>query len=548
MALDLSLSSSFCRIPLSSTSIDEWNTCLKRNCDTLKSLANITAGRKIYYYEADGKFYESNWKIADACERWLGNWAAAKVSYVEEGLYRRLWHLSMQDTIHDLLHVKHEIASMLALAARFLEEENTLDVDILSLRMQIHQIKELFPNIAIALPRLLATYQENQGIQSVIQDYCNELDSHASELLIQINEKVSQVFADAIVTADLPLVGLPTPFFKPVKKEQHEFNRSLSYRFIAMSKYVKSLPEVADGLLKGRSEERPWTLAIVNGSIYGHYHISIVNRGEGGQFKKDKRGYCFSKGVEIAKLSSTYPENSWLEKNAKSEALYLKRITEKKLPNVVETYDILFAKKGNCIKQTIYMKYYPHLSIWISLERLSKHPMKTRSILVDVLRGLAALHAEGIVHRDIKPDNILLDNQDRGYIADFGFACEVDSIQSALGSPYYMDPHWEKAELVRGKAYSDIWSLGMLMYGLLKNELTRVPWPWLVKAKSWEDVCYYHRNQKEYYFSEPKLEDIWWHACWEALRLDPYARPNAQQLYDRLSKQLNQELMAKATA
>ena len=87
----------------------------------------------------------------------------------------------------------------------------------------------------------------------------------------------------------------------------------------------------------------------------------------------------------------------------------------------------------------------------------------------DVLEGLEYLHSVGVVHRDIKAGNILLTNDGRCKLADFGSCCLVKEMGhhlSIVGSPYWMSP-----EMVEGKASgsgkSDVWSLGITLIELM---------------------------------------------------------------------------------
>lgn len=79
------------------------------------------------------------------------------------------------------------------------------------------------------------------------------------------------------------------------------------------------------------------------------------------------------------------------------------------------------------------------------------------------LKGLAYLHKDFRLHRDIKSDNILMGRNGEVKIADFGFAVnltsEQDKRKSVVGTPYWMAP-----ELIRGQKYDDkvdVWSLGI---------------------------------------------------------------------------------------
>lgn len=98
-------------------------------------------------------------------------------------------------------------------------------------------------------------------------------------------------------------------------------------------------------------------------------------------------------------------------------------------------------------------------------------------VIVQACRGIAAGHAAGIVHRDVKPSNLFLEEEEDGVIAvkvsDFGLAkieeAGIDSLTSSgalLGTPHYMSP--EQAENAkRVDARADVYSLGMVLYHAL---------------------------------------------------------------------------------
>jgi eukaryotic-like serine/threonine-protein kinase len=89
--------------------------------------------------------------------------------------------------------------------------------------------------------------------------------------------------------------------------------------------------------------------------------------------------------------------------------------------------------------------------------------------------GLAYLHHEGVVHRDMKPGNVLIGADDRVVIADFGTAQVAGArrltfkhLTGMLGTPEYMSP--EQAQGGRGDARSDIYAWGVMMYEMLTGQ------------------------------------------------------------------------------
>jgi serine/threonine protein kinase len=99
-------------------------------------------------------------------------------------------------------------------------------------------------------------------------------------------------------------------------------------------------------------------------------------------------------------------------------------------------------------------------------------PARVRRIALDCCAGLQHAHAAGLVHRDIKPHNLLLDRDDRVKIADFGVARSLDETQltvvgSVLGSARYLAPEQAAGQPVTPAA--DIYSLGATLYQLLSG-------------------------------------------------------------------------------
>ena len=93
-------------------------------------------------------------------------------------------------------------------------------------------------------------------------------------------------------------------------------------------------------------------------------------------------------------------------------------------------------------------------------------------VMLHLLRGLAFLHAQHRLHRDIKSDNVLVDFNGAVKIADFGFAAglseEIAKRKSVVGTPFWMAP-----ELIRGAEYDgkvDVWSLGITALELADGE------------------------------------------------------------------------------
>ena len=132
-------------------------------------------------------------------------------------------------------------------------------------------------------------------------------------------------------------------------------------------------------------------------------------------------------------------------------------------PNIVQVYD--YGRIGEL--SFIAMEFIEGGSLK-QLTGQALAPAEAVRLVRQVLAGLAASHALGVVHRDIKPDNIML-RGDQAKIADFGIA-RITSSQltqdgTVLGTPAYMSPEQFRGETVDLR--TDIWSTGVLLYQLL---------------------------------------------------------------------------------
>jgi serine/threonine protein kinase len=95
-------------------------------------------------------------------------------------------------------------------------------------------------------------------------------------------------------------------------------------------------------------------------------------------------------------------------------------------------------------------------------------------IAVDMLLGLARAHELGLVHRDVKPGNVFLEQTGRVKVADFGLAVSITGQSSAagnglVGTPAYMAPEQFKA--LPADARTDVFSLGVIAYEMLSGDL-----------------------------------------------------------------------------
>src|SRR5581483_2018652 len=138
-------------------------------------------------------------------------------------------------------------------------------------------------------------------------------------------------------------------------------------------------------------------------------------------------------------------------------------------PNVVTVYDIVEEDDRPCIV----MELVPFRSLReVIAEDAPLSPARAARIGLSVLAALRAVHEAGVVHRDVKPANILLGHEGRIVLADFGIAKAADSpaLTSSgilIGSPSYLAP--ERARGEKAGPESDLWALGASLFAAVEG-------------------------------------------------------------------------------
>ena len=148
----------------------------------------------------------------------------------------------------------------------------------------------------------------------------------------------------------------------------------------------------------------------------------------------------------------------------KQELILAREVTHR---NVIRIFDLGQAKGFKFIT----MEFVDGRDLRAVIRKRGKLPPdETIRIIAQVCRALESAHAAGVVHRDLKPQNIMLDAKDRVYVMDFGLAHSLETpgmtqTGALLGTPEYMSP--EQAKGIKVDARSDLFSLGIIFYEML---------------------------------------------------------------------------------
>ena len=150
--------------------------------------------------------------------------------------------------------------------------------------------------------------------------------------------------------------------------------------------------------------------------------------------------------------------------------LNILRLVKNKSNNIEKFYGVYFSKDENTI--WIILEYFEYGNIMSYLTKIN-YPINEElisTIIQNVLFGLLYLHSINIIHRDIKCQNLLLSDEGRVKISDFGISINknVLNCNNRVGTPYWMSP-----EVINRQRYNektDIWSLGIICYELVEGE------------------------------------------------------------------------------
>ena len=221
--------------------------------------------------------------------------------------------------------------------------------------------------------------------------------------------------------------------------------------------------------------------------------------------------------VAIKLLSAAYAEDDGLRMRFEREALAAARLSGN--PNIVTIFDV-GEHEG---RPMIVMEYLPGGSLEKRIDGKAPCPSgQTLDWLEQAGGALDAAHAAGIVHRDVKPGNLLLDERDQVHVADFGIASAagMDSFTQTgtiLGTAGYLSP--EQALGERAGAASDRYSLAIVAWELLTGKR-----PFAADSPTAEAAAHVHAPIPSIHSANPNLPAGYDAIFDRALAKDPDAR------------------------
>jgi tetratricopeptide (TPR) repeat protein/predicted Ser/Thr protein kinase len=219
----------------------------------------------------------------------------------------------------------------------------------------------------------------------------------------------------------------------------------------------------AQGVSVGGSQA---SVALAPGAIIaGRYEILQV-LGEGGMgtvYKATDRE--LDRSVALKTIRPELASNPAIIKRFKQELILARQVTHR---NVVRIFDL---GEADGVK-FITMEYIEGRDLTSLLREKGKlAPKEAAEIMEQVCRALEAAHMEGVVHRDLKPQNIMIDAHGKVAVMDFGIARSTEAAEAMtytgaiIGTPQYMSPEQARGEKL--DARSDLFSFGIVFYEML---------------------------------------------------------------------------------
>jgi len=205
----------------------------------------------------------------------------------------------------------------------------------------------------------------------------------------------------------------------------------------------------------------------MTGQTVSHYEI-LEQLGQGGMGVVYKaRDTTLDRIVALKFLPANVARDQEVKQRFIQEAKAASSLDD---PHICTIFEVGEAEDGQLF---IAMAYYDGLTLQDLIEKRRMNIDDAASIARQMAKGLATAHEAGIVHRDVKPANVMVTKKGLVKILDFGVAklsesSDLTKAGSTIGTASYMSPEQARGESL--DARSDIWSIGAVLYEMLTGE------------------------------------------------------------------------------
>ncbi|KAI8615092.1 kinase-like domain-containing protein [Chytriomyces sp. MP71] len=234
-----------------------------------------------------------------------------------------------------------------------------------------------------------------------------------------------------------------------------------------------------------------------------------------------KRKSSMTTGVESSDVSNRIYKVQWIEKSVSKTA------SDRNPPNAGKSSDNLLEKmkhleRSSTVPSYISLVTVPSMDLFECIERNDRlENDSAKHVFRQIANAVAFLHANNIVHRDLKDENIVIDSSFTAKLIDFGSAMILDE-NSGPFTRFHGTLHFAPPEVLLGAEYmpkaADVWACGVLLYTILCGETPFATFLQVVRK---------HFRPPRYNCDEEAIKLMEW-----MLAKDPKARPTAQQVLD----------------
>jgi len=288
--------------------------------------------------------------------------------------------------------------------------------------------------------------EDGESKTPTLDEHTGEYDESSRTSVTPISKRMTQLTMPAVVSAEEKESSEDTP--KKAEPEVEEL--SAEDRTLVVHR------PIPDPKVEGKT-------------IEGYEVLGELGRGGAGIVY---RAFCSRMRALVALKVMRSSVGSTQDERFEREIRFLHRLDH---PNLVSIYDSGKTEHG---ERYLVMKYVDG-TVLEKLYEISPPPGPwLANILSDVAEGLAAAHGQGIIHRDVKPENIILSSAGVPILVDFGVAVEEGNEQARLtsagrtvGTPCYMAPEQILGLTAQIGSQTDMYSLGVVLYEGISGSL-----------------------------------------------------------------------------